>query len=152
MGTPESLSQLKREALIDALNRSEQRAMKRAGEWLHGYRKMSADELYDDLKNLADRHDLPVEVDGDVDVIPVGVRHVGWTLYFFPKTVPVRIERHGVLPDRSDELWSPLWNHLERLGTACEDVKPLSAKGYRLLAETDPKPSRLEETLRSFGK
>lgn len=118
--------------------RSEQRSGEKLRIRLNGWRKMTADELEHDLRELVDQYDLPVEIDGGVDRIPVIFRHMAWTLYFFPKTVPVRIERLGELPDRSDEMWLPLWNYLAQLGTAREAVKPLSKLGYRLLAEHEP--------------
>jgi hypothetical protein len=65
-------------------------------------------------------------------------------MYFFPHTFPVRVERRGDLPDRSDELWTPLWDLLAHWETSREAVRPLSGKGYRLF-QTDPKRTAREE-------
>lgn len=121
-----------------------ERAEKRSGiafrNFLNGWQKMTADELEDDLRALIDRSDFPdVEIDGSEGKIPVIFQAATWSLFFFPQTVPVRIERTGELPDRADARWSPLWDHLARLGTSREDVKPLSRLGYRLFwGDCDP--------------
>lgn len=101
-------------------------------------RSMTADAVYGLLKAVVDRHHLPLEIDAGADRIPVIGRHLAWKMYFFPRTYPVRVERRGDLPDRSDELWTPLWDLLAHWETSREAARPLSAKGYRLF-QTDPK-------------
>ncbi len=117
----------------------------------HQARLMTADEVYDQIKEVADEYGLPVEVDGSADRIPVVIRSLnGWELYAFPHTYPVRVERRGDLPDRSDDLWTPLWTLFDRWETSREAVEPLSAKGYRLFRR-DPRRTAREKLLSKMG-